>query len=87
MPNPQWRIWVDWDADGVWSDPDKDLTADVMALHWSWGKPLSAANIAGRRPTRNSSNRLDRAGAAGLELTPPQPRWEIFTGQRGVNPG
>ena len=73
MPNPQWRIWVDWDADGVWSDPGKDLTADVMALHWSWGKSLGAANSAGRRPTRNSSrnssNRLDRAGAAGLELT------------------
>ena len=73
MPNPQWRIWVDWDADGVWSDPDKDLTADVMALHWSWCKSLGAANNAGRRPgrnsSRNSSNRLDRAGAAGLELT------------------
>jgi hypothetical protein len=40
MANPHWRIWVDWDADGVWGQSHHDVTADVMKLHWEWGREL-----------------------------------------------
>ena len=45
MAKPHWRIWVDWDGDGVWGEQaggyDEDVTEDVMALRWNWGKPLA----------------------------------------------
>ena len=69
MAKPHWRIWVDWDGDGVWGeqagDYDEDVTDDVMALRWNWGKPLAPVNSVGRAVGRDT----DRAGAAGLELT------------------
>lgn len=40
MTNPHWRVWVDWDADGVWGESNEDVTSDVMELHWEWGRSL-----------------------------------------------
>ena len=53
MANPQWRVWIDWDADGVWGEANEDVTSDLMALHWEWGREL----------------KRDRASAARLDLT------------------
>lgn len=58
MANPRWRIWVDWDGDGLWGETHEDITGDVMALHWNWGQPLTTP-----------ANVPERAGAAGLALT------------------
>ena len=41
MVNPHWRIWVDWDADGIWGESDEDVTSDVLELHWKWGRELT----------------------------------------------
>ena len=38
MANPQWRVRVDWDGDGAWGAAGKDVTADIVALHWRWGR-------------------------------------------------
>lgn len=41
MANPHWRIWVDWDADGVWGESNEDVTSDVLEMHWQWGRELT----------------------------------------------
>ena len=38
MTTPHWRIWVDWDDDGVWGEDNEDLTADVQRFDWRWGR-------------------------------------------------
>ena len=40
MANPHWRVWIDWDADGVWGETNEDVTSDLMRLHWEWGREL-----------------------------------------------
>lgn len=40
MANPHWRVWIDWDADGVWGESAEDVTSDLMKLHWEWGREL-----------------------------------------------
>jgi hypothetical protein len=40
MPTPHWRVWVDWDADGIWGESNEDVTPDVMELRWEWGREL-----------------------------------------------
>ena len=62
MAKPHWRIWVDWDGDGLWGETHEDITDDVMALDWHWGKPLAA-------PANVRANAGERAAAAGLSLT------------------
>ena len=52
MVSPHWRIWVDWDADGVWGESNEDVTSDILELHWKWGRELA----------------LDRARPALLDL-------------------
>ena len=53
MANPHWRVWVDWNGNGIWDEPGEDVTADLMRLHWEWGRDL----------------RPDHAGPGLLELT------------------
>lgn len=53
MPTPHWRVWVDWNGNGVWGESDEDVTPDLIRLHWEWG----------REPGR------DRAQPGLLELT------------------
>ena len=53
MANPHWRVWVDWNGNGIWDEPGEDVTADLMRLHWEWGRDL----------------RRDHAGPGLLELT------------------
>ena len=77
MTKPHWRIWVDWKGNGVWGEKsgvyNEDVTDDVMALRWNWGKSLAPARTSSRASSRTSSRAssrdTDRAGAAGLELT------------------
>ncbi len=40
MPNPHWRVMVDWDADGIWGESNEDLSSDVMELRWEWDREL-----------------------------------------------
>jgi hypothetical protein len=40
MASPHWRVWIDWDADGVWGESNEDVTSDLMELHWEWGWEL-----------------------------------------------
>ena len=43
MANPHWRIWVDWNGNGVWGetagDYREEVADDVLELKWSWGTP------------------------------------------------
>ena len=45
MAEPYWRIWVDWDADGIWGETNEDVTSDVMELHWEWGRELTRDRV------------------------------------------
>ncbi len=61
MANPHWRIWVDWDQDGIWGESgpggyEEDVAGDVMALNWRWGR------------TAGPGGSSDRAAPAALEL-------------------
>lgn len=40
MASPHWRVWIDWDADGVWGESSEDVTSDIMELRWEWGREL-----------------------------------------------
>ncbi len=40
MPNFHWRVWVDWNHNGIWNEPGADIAPDIAALHWrssQWG--------------------------------------------------
>lgn len=60
MVNPRWRIWVDWNDDGIWGQEvgayREDVAADVLELDWKWGRPVNP-DEAGRR--RSEPARLD----------------------------
>ena len=36
----RWEVWVDWAGGGVWGAPgaDVDVSDDVLALRWEWGR-------------------------------------------------
>lgn len=59
LQRPHWRIWVDWNDNGVWGEEAEnyreDITSDVLELGWKWGRPLSSAGKAGRRDRTNSA--------------------------------
>lgn len=38
MGDVQWRVWVDWDGDGVWGEEGEEVTGEVMALRWRCGR-------------------------------------------------
>ena len=38
MPNFHWRVWVDWNHNGIWDEPGEDIAPDVAALHWRSGQ-------------------------------------------------
>ena len=64
MTTPHWRIWADWDADGVWGEANEDLTPDVTRLRWQWGRDLSSERAA---PARLDLDLLN----AGHQYSPP----------------
>ncbi len=41
MVSPHWRVWIDWDDDGIWGESNEDVTSDVMGFHWEWGRNLN----------------------------------------------
>ncbi len=42
MFNPHWRIWVDWNANGVWGEAGEDVAPETLRLHWDWGRSLDS---------------------------------------------
>ncbi len=40
MANPHWRVWVDWNGNGIWGEDGEDVTADLTRAHWEWGREL-----------------------------------------------
>ena len=56
MLNPHWRIWVDWNNNGIWGESSgnyrEEVTADVLELAWRWGRPVDAARQRPIRPAR-----------------------------------
>ncbi|MCH8745495.1 MAG: hypothetical protein IIB31_07600, partial [Chloroflexi bacterium] len=42
MVSPHWRVWIDWDDDGIWGEANEEVTSDVMELHWEWGRNLNS---------------------------------------------
>ena len=51
LHRPYWRIWVDWNYNGVWGEKEgdyqEDVTAETLELGWKWGRPLSLAGSSG----------------------------------------
>ena len=37
-PGLRWQARVDWTAQGIWGAADADVSADVLALRWRWGR-------------------------------------------------
>ena len=46
MPNPHWRIRIDWNDNGTWAETSgayrEDVTPDVLDLDWRWGQPVGS---------------------------------------------
>ena len=59
MVGPHWRIWVDWNDNGVWDEKEgnyrEDVTADVLELDWKWGRPPSSGVKSGRPDPTNAA--------------------------------
>ena len=59
MPNPHWRIWIDWNQNGIWAETSgayrEEITPDVLDLDWRWGKPVASF----RDPARLRPAQLD----------------------------
>ena len=34
----RWQVLIDWPNTGVWTAANADVSADVMALRWQWGR-------------------------------------------------
>ena len=34
----RWEVWVDWAGSGVWGAAGADVSDDVLALRWEWGR-------------------------------------------------
>ena len=56
---PHWRIWVDWNDNGIWGEREEnyweDVTGDVLELGWKWGRPPDSAGKSGRPDPTNSA--------------------------------
>jgi len=80
MANPQWRVGVDWEGDGAWGAAGKDVTADIMALRWRWGRwsdserpapahlELTLRNADHKYTPGNAASPLAGKGAAGRPI-------------------
>ncbi len=67
MTTPRWRIWVDWDGDGVWGETGEDLTPEVLRLKWRWGRSLPDEHTAPARldlELRNDGHKYSPPNAA-----------------------
>ena len=46
MPELHWRIWIDWNDNGVWGETSgsylENITGDVLDLAWRWGQPVDS---------------------------------------------
>lgn len=74
MVSPYWRIWVDWNDNGIWDeskdDYREDVTGDVLELDWRWGKPVGTGSSGSAGSGRaGRSSRADRTEPARLSLT------------------
>ena len=53
MVNPRWRIWVDWNENGIWGQEvgaySEDVARDVLELDWKWGRPVILGERSGRK--------------------------------------
>lgn len=53
MVNPRWRIWVDWNENGIWGQEvgaySEDVAGDVLELGWKWGRPVILGENSGRK--------------------------------------
>ncbi len=38
MFGPKWRIWVDWNGNGVWGEAGEDVAPGTTGLRWEWGR-------------------------------------------------
>ena len=38
MFGPKWRVWVDWNGNGVWGEAGEDVAPWTTGLHWEWGR-------------------------------------------------
>ena len=38
IPALRWQVWVNWAGDGIWGTEDVDISDDVLALRWGWGR-------------------------------------------------
>ena len=38
IPALRWRVWIDWNGGGSWDADGSDVSGDVLALRWRWGR-------------------------------------------------
>ena len=66
----RWQVWADWSASGVWSADGVDISDDVLALWWGWGRrglpaPEFAAPAMAELTLRNPDHRYTPGNAGG----------------------
>lgn len=77
----QWRVWVDWNNNGLWAEPGEDVAGDVVALAWRCGQWRDHARLAAARlelTLRNRDGKYTPGNAASLlsgQLQPGRPVW------------
>ena len=79
----RWRAWIDWDGGGAWDESGADVSADVLALRWQWGRRgLPAPEFADpaqlELTLRNQDHRYtpgNTAGPLGSNVGPGRAAW------------
>ena len=78
VPALRWQVWINWAGDGIWGAEDVDISDDVLALRWGWGRrglpvPEFAAPATLEVTLNNADHRYtpgNDAGPLGSDLTP-----------------
>ena len=82
-PLLRWRVWVDWVGDGSWQADSRDISDDVLALRWGWGRrglpvPEFASPAALELTLRNEDHRYtpgNDLGPLGSNVKPGKSVW------------
>lgn len=67
MLSPKWRIWVDWNGNGVWGEAGEDVSPWTTGLHWEWGRNADSERCPPARldlDLRNDDHRFSPPNAA-----------------------
>ncbi len=82
-PALRWQVWIDWEGNGSWDTDGSDISADVLALRWRWGRrglpvPEFTPPATLELTLRNHDHRYtpeNSGGPLGANVQPGRPVW------------